>query len=395
MARKKARAAISQRPFVMVYQDFLESDVLGNCYQKIIYIYLKMFADADGKCFPSIRQLSRLTRISVNKVKSTLSELVHMGLIDKEHQKREDGGNGNNLYTLYDSSETWGAKGRTDGKRPFIKVYRDFLENSSLDNCYQKLVYIYLGKFADASQKCFPSVKSLAKAAGICVSKVKSTLNELKKKGMIDKKNRWRKDRGKSSNLYTLLYNLNGKLNKDNSKEENAGMINQKVMEKKKLESAPANKQIQAQTKKSIDYIKPNPRNCQWVERYSLDWIHKHFNYEILLEQNPDSEREIDSVMDILYDTLNTTQPTIMVNGDPKPVQLVVSKLKRMEYWVIMYAIKQFNDQDERLVTHPKAYMRSILYNAATGGHELGINNQAKYDMAHWFENPKNPNRIK
>ncbi len=122
MKRRKAKATIKQRPFIMVYQDFLESDVLKNCYQKVIYIYLKLFADAEGRCCPSIKRLAGLTKISVNKVKSTLNELVQMGLVDKEHRTRPDGGTDSNLYTIYDSRETWGVgtEGLSRGRTVFI-----------------------------------------------------------------------------------------------------------------------------------------------------------------------------------------------------------------------------------------------------------------------------------
>ena len=80
MARKKIQSATDQRPFIMVYQDFLESDLLDNYYQKLVYIYLKKFADSNNQCFPSIKKLSSLTKIGTTKVKQTLAELEAKGV---------------------------------------------------------------------------------------------------------------------------------------------------------------------------------------------------------------------------------------------------------------------------------------------------------------------------
>lgn len=393
MARKKAEAFIKQRPFIMVYLDFLTSDILENCYQKIIYIYLKLFANANGECFPSIKRLAYLTKISINKVKSTLNELIQIGLVEKKHRTRPDGGTDSNLYTIHDSGETWGAESRPDGKRPFIKVYKDFLENNQLDNCFQKLVYICLGKFADARRECFPSIKKIAELAGIGISKVKSTLNELKQKGMIDKKNRWKRDGGKNSNLYTLLYDLKEKLNIGNSKKANDSIDDETVNEKE-LDSAPAKVQRQAlKHQKVTNYTIPNPEVCQGAEKYTLEQIHEHFNYDIIINDNSTYKDDIDAVIDILYDTLNTTKPTVMIGGESKPTNVVIGRLMKLNEWSIMYAIEQFRKQDGQRIKNPQAYMRTILYNAASGGYSLDLENQVVYNEAHWHENPNNPNR--
>lgn len=383
MAGKKLEAFIDQRPFIMVYLDFLESGILTTCYQKIVYIYLKLFADADGRCFPSIKQLVKLTKISINKVKSTICELIELGLVSKEHRTRPDGGSDTNLYTINDSSETWGAEARPDGKRPFVKVYKDFLYNDQLDTCQQKLIYIYLGKFADAKQQCFPTIRKLSEVANICISKVKYTLNELREKGMIDKKNRWRDDGGKSSNLYTLLYNIKKKFHSGNSKEMDDD-IDHTVGNEKGLDSLPGKVKNQAPASNyDINYTSSNPNDCQ--EKYTLDFIHGYFGYETLIARNPLSRADVDSVMDILHDTLNTTKPTITVNGDRKPSGVVTGALMKLDEDVILYAIEQFEKQSGgQRIKNPKAYMLTILYNAVTGGFNLDLKNQVEYDKWHW-----------
>ena len=124
MARPKIKSATDQRPFIMVYQDFLESDLLDNHYQKLVYVYLKKFADSKNQCFPSVKTLSKLTKISVNKVKLTLAELEQKGVISKENRTRPDGGKSSNLYTLYDFKELWNA-GSSEEVAAVVDEYED------------------------------------------------------------------------------------------------------------------------------------------------------------------------------------------------------------------------------------------------------------------------------
>lgn len=189
-----------KRPFINLDQDFLESDILKDCYQKVVYIYLKALADAEGRCSPSLKRLSRLTKISIQKVRSTISGLIQMGLVEKENRISADGGIDSNLYTVYDLRDD------PNGKKSFIRVYKDFFENTQLDSCQQKLVYLCLGRFADFKEECYPSVKEISGLTKIGVSKVKSTINELEQKGMIGKK-RIKIDK-RNRNLYILLYNI-------------------------------------------------------------------------------------------------------------------------------------------------------------------------------------------
>lgn len=114
MARKKLKSASDQRTFVMVYHDFLESDLL-DYYEKLVFIYLKKFTNTNtNQCFPSVKTLSGLTGISLNKVKSILNSLEAKGVITKSNRSRPDGGKSSNSYTLYDYAEIWGVNGSAD-----------------------------------------------------------------------------------------------------------------------------------------------------------------------------------------------------------------------------------------------------------------------------------------
>lgn len=105
MSKRKIYSTTDQHPFIMLYQDFLESNLLDNHYQNLIYIYLKKFSDSNNQCFPSIKTLSSLTKIGTTKVKQTLSELEEKGVISKLNRYKSDGGKSTNLYVLHDFAE--------------------------------------------------------------------------------------------------------------------------------------------------------------------------------------------------------------------------------------------------------------------------------------------------
>lgn len=108
MARKKIKSATDQRPFVMAYHDFLKSDLLTE-HEKMVFIALKMFADDNNQCFPSLKKLADISRISKRKIQDTLKSLEQKHIIGIESRSRADGGDTSNLYTLYDFKELWNA----------------------------------------------------------------------------------------------------------------------------------------------------------------------------------------------------------------------------------------------------------------------------------------------
>lgn len=130
MGRKKKTDTIqasSYRPFVMVYHDFLGSDLLKTHYQKLIYICLQKFINGDRQAFPSVKTLAKMSKISETKVKKTLNELIEIGVLKKEIRYRDDGGNTSNLYTLYDSPDLWGT---SDKEEAAAVIQREDLERA-------------------------------------------------------------------------------------------------------------------------------------------------------------------------------------------------------------------------------------------------------------------------
>lgn len=295
MARPKIKSATDQRPFIMVYQDFLESDLLDNHYQKLVYVYLKKFADSKNQCFPSVKTLSKLTKISVNKVKLTLAELEQKGVISKENRTRPDGGKSSNLYTLYDFKELWNA-GSSEEVAAVVDEYED-----------KKLI-------------------SLLEAKG-----------------------------------YTI------------------------IKEKEPDKTEPTKVTVEPSTKlNQFDIVNTtiNSNESQVVERYSLEEIRGYYEYDVILERKPYEKNMVDSIISILHTNLNTSKKTIRVNGEDKPAMVVVSKLMKLDYEDIIYCIDKYNEQTDR-IKNPTSYMLTLLFNAKEQSH-LDITNQVQHDMYHW-----------
>ena len=113
MAKKYLQSATDQRKFVMVYHDFLESDLL-NDREKMLFITLKKFADDEGKCFPSLNTLAKITGNSKKRVIALLKGLEEKNVLIVEKRKSVKKGYESNLYTLLDMKEIWTEKESLD-----------------------------------------------------------------------------------------------------------------------------------------------------------------------------------------------------------------------------------------------------------------------------------------
>ena len=295
MAKSKIKSATEQRPFIMIYQDFLESELLDNYYQKLLYVYLKKFADSKNQCFPSIKTLAKLTKISANKVKKTLIELEQKGVISKENRIRPDGGKSSNIYTVYDFKELWGANNHEE-VASIVNEYED-----------KKLI-------------------SLLEAKGYIVTKEKEP---------------------------------------DTTEPT-----------KDQLYQAPQFNQF------DIANATINSQKSQEIEHYSMEEIKEYFDYDIMIQEEPFRQKAIDTVMNILYDTLNSSKKTIRISGEDKPAMVVQAKLMKLNHHCILYAIDKFANNTER-INRQIPYMLTVLYHAQEQ-YELDITNQVQHDMANW-----------
>lgn len=296
MARRKIKSATDQRKFTIVYNDFLESDLLDK-HEKLIYIAIKRFADNDTlKAFPSLKTLHKITGISIRWIKKSIEHMEQLGVISVEHREDDEKGHQSNLYTLYDYAEIWNV-GSSEND---VAAVADEISEAKL-------------------------------------------VAELKARG------------------YTV------------------------IKEKEPDKTEPTKVTVEPSTKlNQFDIVNTtiNPEKSQELERYTIDQIRQIFDYDILVNDKPLWQKDIDSVFSILHTVLNTTKETIRVCGEDKPTMIVIGKLMKLDYSEIMYCIEKYNEQTER-IKNPTAYMLTLLYNAKEQMN-LDISNQVQHDMYHW-----------
>ena len=295
MARSRIKSVTDQRKFTIVYNDFLESDLL-NYYEKMVFIALKKFADNDTmRAFPSLKTIQKMTGISLSQVRRSIDHMKEIGVIAIEHRTDKEKGNQSNLYTLFDYAEIWNVGSSED----IATVIDDVSE--------MKLVA------------------------------------ELKARGY-------------------------------------------KVTKEKEPESTePTKEQLnQALELNQYDMVNTtiNSERSQDIERYSLEQIKTYYDYDVMVQDNPSMKEEVDNVMQILKDALNTTKPTIRISGEDKPSMVVVAKLMKLTYSGIVYVIEKYKEQTNR-INNPNSYILTMLYKAEEQMN-LDIINQVQHDMAQW-----------
>lgn len=304
-----------QRPFTIIYHDFLESDLLETAYQKLVFIYLKKFSDSKNQCFPSVKKLSKLTKISETKVKTTLAELKDKGVIKKENRTRVDGGKSSNLYTLYDYAELWADSKKEEEK--CIDEYEDKRLISLLESRGYKVI-----KEKEPEPSPTPTKVEKEETDSNKICKEKITLQS----------------------SFETHY---------------------------KTENNDCQEKCEKQSKETK----------QKMERYSLEMLKEYYEYEIMVFDNKNIQTDIDTAFSVLYEAMNTTKETIRIKSEDKPTQVVISKLLKLTRFGILYAIDKYKEQTNR-IDYPMSYLLTLLYEAETQQH-LDITNRVQYDMTH------------
>lgn len=65
-------------------------------------------------------------------------------------------------------------------------------------------VYMYLRYRADKDGKCFPAINTISKELKLSRSTIKRAIQDLEKSGYLTRKERWRENGGRSSNMYYI-----------------------------------------------------------------------------------------------------------------------------------------------------------------------------------------------
>lgn len=282
-------------------------------------------------------------------------------------------------------------------ERKYVKVYHDFLDNSFLTT-EEQMIFIVLKSYVDFkgdSGKAYPSMETICKRAKMSKKRARKNINALIEKGIVKKVQRGLT----KTNLY-MLSDYVTMWACDNVEDVAAIADNQGVkpltpaehiaelermgytvqIKEKGLDNEPTKAHYQAPQSNNFNQfdITTNSGESQ-LERYTTDQIKQLFDYDIMIQDNPYQQQDIDSVMNILYTTMNTTKATIRISGEDKPSMIVIGKLMKLHKESIMYALEKFSEQTER-IKNPTSYMLTLLYNAPEQ-YILDITNRVQYDM--------------
>lgn len=284
--------------------------------------------------------------------------------------------------------------------RRFVKVYHDFLD-SKLLNRDEKMIFILLKRYLNFRDDqggidgvVYPGLDILADQCGMTQKTVKRVLSSLEEKGLITVKRRG----AMKPNEYTLRdypsiwkagteQELKQELKQQRLKvaESIADEYGFCLVEAKESESpTPTTAKDPDPIGKSISAAdnKTSSERCQESvsERYTMEQIHQIYDYDTMVFDYPAMRQDVDTIMSVLYDALNTRKPAIRIDGEDKPAMIVVSKLMKLDKDSIMYAIRKYKDQTDR-IRNVTAYILTMLYHAPEQ-YLLDVQNQFSSNQA-------------
>lgn len=290
-------------------------------------------------------------------------------------------------------------------ERKFVKVYHDFLQNELL-TVEEKMVFIALKSFVDFSKdnggtqgKAYPTMDTVCKLSSLSRPRATRAINKLIEKKIVTKIRRGLT----KSNMY-ILSDYATMWACDNIEEitaiaDNKGIkpltliehiaelekmgykVEIKEKEPEALQADQSNNDSSTQSNNFNQFdTTTNSAKSQALERYTLDQIKQLFDYDNMLIEHPDRQRDIDSVMGVLHTAMNTSKEVIRISGTDMPAMTVIAKLMKLDKEMLIYAIDKFSEQTER-IKNPAAYMLTILYNTPEQYH-LDVKNQECYEKA-------------
>ena len=281
--------------------------------------------------------------------------------------------------------------------RKFVRVYKDFLESETL-TAEEKLVFIALKSFVEFGRDedaVYPSISTICKITGMSRPRVSRNINRLESKGIVKKQRRGLT----KPNLYTIadypsMWSAEGVEERRQlldteipytsdqliSELVRRGVLTEEAVAEKKIEPQSAATDSDPNGRLSIFSTINNITNKNKErQEYTMKYLHELFEYDVLVQRQEYGTEDLDSVLDIIYDALNTTKDTIRINGEEKPAAVVRSKLLKLDATDIEYAIEKFRSVTDR-IKNPKAYMLTILYGAKEQ-RNLDVTNDVSHDL--------------
>lgn len=315
----------SMGSFTMLSNAALESDLITVA-EKTVLAVLKSFCFGNSNvCFPGVNKIADRLKCSVRKIRYALRSLKEKHIIKVEAQYRENNSQTTNHYTIYDFQEIWQAESIEEIGQ-LVEEYEEYKRLEAIEALREKAVK------SVKAEKAVPTTATLTDTVD-SPPDIKKELDDY-------------------------------------------------------IDFPSKGNNISQAPKKKFNYSYNNTRavKCQegkekFVEVYSMDYLKEHYNYDVILNFPKMDKDILDSVMSVIYETLNTSRSEVRVRGEYLPADIVKSKLLKLDYEDIAYVIDKYTEQTER-IHNQRAYLLTLLYNAKEQ-HLLDVRNQVNYDMTH------------
>ena len=220
------------------------------------------------------------------------------------------------------------------------------------------------------------TVQEVQDSLGCADKKATKLLRELEEYGLIERK---RRGLGKPDLIYVKNFSSESSktpyLNRDN---DDSGTVQNTLQDPAKLR---CNKTKENDTEMS----ETDPFYSEEAEGMSKrtqleEYFSQSLEVELLLRLCPDDEDTIYQIVDLLVDACSTKRKMLRIAGDDKPVEVVRSRLKKLNADHIRFVLNSLAENTAP-VRNMKQYLLAMLYNAPTTMN-LYYQNKTNHDFA-------------
>ena len=111
--------------------------------------------------------------------------------------------------------------------------------------------------------------------------------------------------------------------------------------------------------------------------------IGEQISYDALVHDRPEQTDMIDLILELLLAVKNTSQETIRIAGEPKPVEVVRGQFRKLTMFHVQYVLDSMKFAG--YIRNPSAYILTSLYRSIFAM-QVHTDNQVKNDMIRWNE---------
>ena len=98
-------------------------------------------------------------------------------------------------------------------------------------------------------------------------------------------------------------------------------------------------------------------------ERYK-EMVLENIDYDILIAEPKLDREQLDEIVELMVDTICTTQEYIIIGGDKKPAEVVKSQFLKLDAGHIQFVLDCLREKTSK-VRNIRKYLLSVLYNAS------------------------------